>query len=152
MPPKGSGSRGGRNPTNKTSAAPSTSRAAPASRGRPSRGRGSAKSAASPSREAGVNVAASEEDEVDDDGDDEEEEEEKKKTIPPDLVTKLLHEFFQNEDGTTRITKDANGAIAKYMDVFLREAIARAAVESPNKRFLEVEDLELIAPQLLLDL
>ncbi|KAK3939270.1 ADP ATP carrier protein [Diplogelasinospora grovesii] len=74
---------------------------------------------------------------------------EKPKSIPPELLTRLLHEFFEND--TTRITKDANAALAKYMDVFTREAIARAAVEKEGG-FLEVEDLEKIAPQLLLDL
>jgi centromere protein X len=91
--------------------------------------------------------------------------EEPAKSIPPVLITRLLHEFFE-KDGT-RITKDANEATAKYIDVFVREAIARAAVEKESG-FLEVcflrimstsradekqvEDLEKIAPQLLLDL
>lgn len=87
--------------------------------------------------------------EVDDDQVDEEDEEEPDKTIPPDLLTRILHEFFE-KDGT-RITKDANNAMAKYMDVFVKEAIARAAAERTGG-FLEVEDLEKIAPQLLLDL
>ncbi|KAJ4420716.1 hypothetical protein N0V82_004155 [Gnomoniopsis sp. IMI 355080] len=81
--------------------------------------------------------------------DDDDDEEEPEKTIPPDLLTRILHEFFE-KDGT-RITKDANNAMAKYMDVFVKEAIARAAAERTGG-FLEVEDLEKIAPQLLLDL
>ncbi|TGJ86812.1 hypothetical protein E0Z10_g1979 [Xylaria hypoxylon] len=56
---------------------------------------------------------------------------ETKKTIPPELLTRILHEFFE-KDGT-RISKDANKAVAKYMDIF-------------------VEDLEKVAPQLLMDL
>ncbi|RYP54064.1 hypothetical protein DL768_001066 [Monosporascus sp. mg162] len=70
-------------------------------------------------------------------------------TIPPDLLTRLLHEFFEKEG--TRISRDANAAVAKYMDIFVRETIARTAVEKESG-FLEVEDLEKVAPQLLLDL
>ncbi|KAG6015987.1 hypothetical protein E4U54_002578 [Claviceps lovelessii] len=71
------------------------------------------------------------------------------KSIPKDLLTRMLHEFFTKE--ATRISRDANAAVGKYMDIFVREAIARAAVEK-NAGFLEVEDLEKVAPQLLLDL
>ncbi|KAI2468284.1 CENP-S associating centromere protein X-domain-containing protein [Annulohypoxylon bovei var. microspora] len=85
--------------------------------------------------------------EIDDGGDDEDDEE--RKTIPPELLTHVLHQFFE-KDGT-RVSKDANSAIAKYMDIFVREAIARTVVEK-EKGFLEVEDLEKVAPQLLLDL
>lgn len=65
----------------------------------------------------------------DEEGDDEREK------IPPELLTRILHEFFGKED--TRITKDANAAVAKYVDIFVREAIARAAVER-GRGFLEV--------------
>ncbi|ROW12015.1 hypothetical protein VPNG_05229 [Cytospora leucostoma] len=82
--------------------------------------------------------------ELDDDDD-----EEPEKTIPPELLTRILHELFE-KDGT-RITKDANNAVAKYMDIFVKEAIARAAAERDGG-FFEVEDLEKIAPQLLFDL
>ncbi|KAG6032031.1 hypothetical protein E4U41_007341 [Claviceps citrina] len=71
------------------------------------------------------------------------------KSIPKDLLTRVLHEFFTKD--ATRISRDANAAVGKYMDIFVREAIARAAVEK-SAGFLEVEDLEKIAPQLLLDL
>lgn len=64
-----------------------------------------------------------------------ENEDEQEKTIPPDLLTRILAEFFE-QDGT-RITKDANSAVAKYMDVFVKEAIARAAAERFGG-FLEV--------------
>ncbi|KAK6084527.1 hypothetical protein SCUP234_03316 [Seiridium cupressi] len=90
---------------------------------------------------ANHNTQSEEEEEDDDD--------EPQATIPPDLLTRLLHEFFE-KDGT-RISKGANEAVAKYMDIFVREAIARAAVEKEGG-FLEVDDLEKIAPQLLLDL
>lgn len=70
----------------------------------------------------------------DDGGGDEEEEEEREK-IPGELLTRILHEFFEREG--TRITRDADKAVARYVDVFVREAIARAAVER-NGGFLEV--------------
>ncbi|KAI0101887.1 CENP-S associating centromere protein X-domain-containing protein [Nemania sp. FL0031] len=103
-----------------------------------------------PRRPTGDDIDIDREDEAerigeggDDDNDD------PSKTIPPDLLTRILHEFFE-KDGT-RISKDANQAVAKYMDIFVREAIARTAVEKGNG-FLEVEDLEKVAPQLLMDL
>ncbi|KAH8195960.1 hypothetical protein TruAng_009880 [Truncatella angustata] len=90
--------------------------------------------------------------EEEEEGEEEEEDDmddEPQASIPPELLTRLLHEFFE-KDGT-RISKGANEAVAKYMDIFVREAIARAAVEKEGG-FLEVDDLEKIAPQLLLDL
>ncbi|KND94068.1 hypothetical protein TOPH_01202 [Tolypocladium ophioglossoides CBS 100239] len=78
-----------------------------------------------------------------------EEQSEPEKSIPRDLLTRVLHEFFAKD--ATRISRLANAAVGKYVDVFVREAIARAAVEKRGG-FLEVEDLEKIAPQLLLDL
>ena len=48
-------------------------------------------------------------------------------TIPPQLLTKLLYENFTDEQ--TRISKDANVVVAKYMETFVREALARAAYE-----------------------
>lgn len=77
-------------------------------------------------------------DDDDDDGqddDDDEDEHDRENTIPPDLLTRILAEFFE-KDGTT-ITKDANTAVAKYMDIFVKEAIARAAAERGGG-FLEV--------------
>lgn len=60
------------------------------------------------------------------------------------------------------MSAQANKAVARYMDVFVREAFARAAharaeEDATNGRgglgdgFLEVEDLEKLAPQLLMD-
>ncbi|OQD68418.1 hypothetical protein PENDEC_c036G04292 [Penicillium decumbens] len=80
--------------------------------------------------------------------------------IPPKLLTRLLHHNFHNE--RTKVAKDANDVVAKYVDVFVREAIARAAYEraetdgaggarSIGDGFLEVEDLEKMAPQLTMD-
>jgi len=72
-------------------------------------------------------------------------------------LRKCLHEFFK-EDGT-RIGKDASKAVGKYMDTFVREAVARVAfgreegdgVGGGVGGFWEVEDLEKQAPQMLLD-
>ena len=47
--------------------------------------------------------------------------------IPPKLLTRLLHQHFQSEK--TKIAKNANDVVAKYVDVFVREALARAAFE-----------------------
>lgn len=76
-------------------------------------------------------------------------EDEQPKRIPPELLRRLLHESFDRD--TTRMSKEANAAVARYFDIFVQEAIARTAAERSG-RFLEVEDLEKVAPQLLLDL
>ncbi|KAL4909934.1 CENP-S associating centromere protein X-domain-containing protein [Aspergillus multicolor] len=81
--------------------------------------------------------------------------------IPAKLLTKLVHHHFRNEK--TKIAKDANSVVAKYIDVFVREAVARATYERAEAQggaagsggigdgFLEVEDLEKMAPQLAMD-
>ncbi|KKA26348.1 hypothetical protein TD95_005095 [Thielaviopsis punctulata] len=68
--------------------------------------------------------------------------------VPEQLVTRILHAGF--EKSNTRMTKEANKAVAKFLDVFIREALMRAAAER-DATYLEVEDLERLAPQLLLD-
>lgn len=88
----------------------------------------------------------------------EDSEEVERPTVPSELLTRLLYEFFESDK--TKITKDANEAVARYVDIFVREAIARSVMEREGGNgtttggggFLEVEDLEKIAPQLLLDL
>lgn len=60
---------------------------------------------------------------------------EPEKSIPRDLLTRILHDMFARD--ATRISRDANAAVAKYVDVFVREAIARAAVDKRGG-FLEV--------------
>ncbi|KAG8528938.1 uncharacterized protein KY384_006627 [Bacidia gigantensis] len=54
-------------------------------------------------------------------------------TIPPALLTKLLHHHFKDRDGVSagdvRIGKDAMAVVGKYIETFVREAIARAAFE-----------------------
>lgn len=47
--------------------------------------------------------------------------------IPRKLLTRLLLHNFSSEK--TRLAKDADGVMAKYVDVFVREAIARASLE-----------------------
>ncbi|KAL2871816.1 CENP-X/MHF2 family protein [Aspergillus lucknowensis] len=78
--------------------------------------------------------------------------------IPQKLLTRLLHHHFRNEK--TKIAKDANAIVAKYIDVYVREAVARAAFERAESGtrgggvgdgFLEVEDLEKMGPQLAMD-
>lgn len=65
----------------------------------------------------------------------EEEEEEPEKTIPSGLVANLLKEMFAREE--TRMTEGASLAAARYIDVFVREAIARCVHEREGG-FLEV--------------
>ena len=60
-------------------------------------------------------------------------------TIPPKLLTTLLNHHFRDED--TRIGKDANALVGRYMETFVREALARAAFErneAGDRDFLEV--------------
>jgi CENP-S associating Centromere protein X len=53
--------------------------------------------------------------------------------IPPKLLTKLLHHHFTSDK--IKITKDANAVVAKYVDIFVREALARAAYERVGENF-----------------
>lgn len=78
--------------------------------------------------------------------------------IPAPLLVRLLHHNFQ-DDGT-QIQKGAMNLFGSYMNIFVRETIARAKDEreraarnggGPGSRFLQVEDLEKLAPELLLD-
>jgi hypothetical protein len=78
--------------------------------------------------------------------------------IPPPLLARLLHQNF--EDDNTQIQRGAMTLFGSYMSIFVREALARAKDErdkSANRgggrseSFLQVEDLEKLAPQLVLD-
>ncbi|KAF2860270.1 hypothetical protein K470DRAFT_72859 [Piedraia hortae CBS 480.64] len=71
--------------------------------------------------------------------------------IPQPLLIRLLHEHFKNKD--TKIDKHAIVVLQRYIDVFVREAMARAAVgkEGEMDIWLEKEDLERIAAGLMLD-
>lgn len=61
------------------------------------------------------------------------------KSIPPALLARLLHHFFQNPNGTTtRLTQDAHAAVGKYMEIFVREAVARSVAERGDGAFLDV--------------
>ncbi|KAF2995200.1 hypothetical protein E8E13_000872 [Curvularia kusanoi] len=77
--------------------------------------------------------------------------------IPAPLLARLLHENF--EDPNTQIQKGAMTLTGRYMEIFVREALARAKHERARSArndgisdgFLQVEDLERLAPQLVLD-
>jgi hypothetical protein len=78
--------------------------------------------------------------------------------IPPPLLARLLHQNF--EDDNTQIQKGAMSLFGSYMSIFVREALARAKDERDkaakrgvgrSEAFLQVEDLERLAPQLVLD-
>jgi len=72
---------------------------------------------------------------------------------------RLLYEGFEDKD--MKIGKEAMSVVGKYVETFVREALARAAFEREEgdeelgrgrgDGFLQVEDLEKLAPQLLLD-
>jgi hypothetical protein len=83
--------------------------------------------------------------------------------VPLSLLHRMLHHNFRDKD-KTRITTDAKEVLGKYVEVFVREAIARSAYESQGNGpddagdsmrrgdgFLEVEDLEKTGVQLVLD-
>lgn len=64
--------------------------------------------------------------------------------IPSDLLTRLLNQFF--EDERTGISGDASDLVGKYMDIFVKEALARAAIERKENNgggdnFLEASTL-----------
>lgn len=77
--------------------------------------------------------------------------------IPAPLLARLLHENF--EEPNTQIQKGAMTLTGRYMEIFVREALARAKHERAmsvrhdgiSDGFLQVEDLEKLAPQLVLD-
>ena len=83
--------------------------------------------------------------------------------LPSALITRLLHESF--EDKSIKIGKDANALTARYLDLFVREAVARATEVAKERKemrqaggqnvddglWLYVQDLEEVAPGLVLD-
>jgi hypothetical protein len=79
--------------------------------------------------------------------------------IPVKLLTRLLYEGFEDKD--MKIGKEAMSLFGKYVETFVREGLARAIAEreeedGPNggrvsDGFVQVEDLEKVAAQLLLD-
>ncbi|CAK7271368.1 hypothetical protein SEPCBS57363_004583 [Sporothrix epigloea] len=75
------------------------------------------------------------------------------KSLPPALLARLLHHFFQNPNGTTtRLTQDAHVSINKYMEIFIREAVARSVAERRTGAFLDVDVLQKVAGQLIMDM
>lgn len=80
--------------------------------------------------------------------------------VPQNLLVRLLHENFR--DKKTQIDKNAIQVLDKYIEVFVREAIARTSLSKQERaasgeiladdaRWLELEDLERVAPGLVLD-
>ncbi|THZ96536.1 hypothetical protein D6C82_06995 [Aureobasidium pullulans] len=83
--------------------------------------------------------------------------------LPSSLLTRLLHESF--DDKSVKIGKDANALTARYLDLFVREAVARAAEVARERKeikeaggqgdgddvWLDVQDLEEVAPGLVMD-
>jgi len=78
--------------------------------------------------------------------------------IPQKLLTRLLYEGF--EDKGVKIGREAMAVYGKYVETFVREALARAIFEREDADkegagvgdgFVQVEDLERITPQLVLD-
>lgn len=81
-------------------------------------------------------------------------------SIPRPLLLRLMHEHFANK--ATKIDKHAIAVLEKYLEVFVREAIARAALAKKEdvstgaasqgeERWLEKADLEKIVAGLMLD-
>jgi hypothetical protein len=79
--------------------------------------------------------------------------------IPPDLILRLLQHSFQDKP-KTKINKEAAEVMGKYVEVFVREALARCAFSRGDRErdggglgdgFLEVEDLERVGGQIVLD-
>ncbi|RMZ89474.1 hypothetical protein DV736_g3297, partial [Chaetothyriales sp. CBS 134916] len=77
------------------------------------------------------------------------------------LIQRILQEHFAGK-AKTRMTTDARQVLGKYIEIFVREAIMRSTYERSERDkadgtggassgWLEVEDLERIAPQLCLD-
>lgn len=79
--------------------------------------------------------------------------------IPRNLFTRIVHENLV--DKSVKIGKDANELLGCYIDVFIREAVARAKEEkvatdgtdarADQEVWLDVVDLEKAVPGLLLD-
>jgi len=86
---------------------------------------------------------------------------EKEHAIPLPLLHRIMAEHWTEKD-MTRISSDARVLVGRYVEVFVKEAIGRSVVEQGgggkagkeadvNDGWVEVEDLERIAPQLCLD-
>ncbi|KAI7240804.1 hypothetical protein KC330_g1032 [Hortaea werneckii] len=80
--------------------------------------------------------------------------------MPQNFLVRLLHENLR--DKKTQIDKNAIQVLDKYIEIFVREAIARTSLSKQERaasgeiladdaRWLELEDLERVAPGLVLD-
>lgn len=82
--------------------------------------------------------------------------------LPPALLARLVHENFN--DKTMHMSKPANEVLKRYMNIFMLEAVARAAegkkerlgvgkggMAADEEIWLDVEDLEGVTGGLLLD-
>jgi CENP-S associating Centromere protein X len=88
-------------------------------------------------------------------------EDEEAPVIPRPLLTRILFEGF--EDKGMKINKEAMSVVELYTRIFIKEAIARSKQETREQAqkmgttggmiddWLNVEDLEKVAPQLILD-
>jgi hypothetical protein len=79
--------------------------------------------------------------------------------VPDKLIMTLLQHSFQDKE-KTKINKEAGKIMRKYVEVFIREALARSAFAREEREregsgvgdgFLEVEDLERMGQQMVLD-
>lgn len=81
-------------------------------------------------------------------------------SIPRPLLLRLMHEHFASK--TTKIDKHAIAILEKYFELFVREAIAKAALakredvaagaaSQSEERWLEKGDLEKVVAGLILD-
>ncbi|KAH9836001.1 CENP-S associating Centromere protein X [Teratosphaeria destructans] len=77
--------------------------------------------------------------------------------VPQALLVRILHEHFK--DRATKIDKRAIVVLQKYLEVFIREAIARArlakaereGIDADDRKWLDVDDLEKVAGHMLLE-
>lgn len=77
--------------------------------------------------------------------------------VPTPLLLRLLHEKFASP--TTQMTVPALDVVRAYLDVFVREVIARAAlskrerpdVAEDDRKWLELEDLERVVVGVVMD-
>ncbi|KAF2767375.1 hypothetical protein EJ03DRAFT_329274 [Teratosphaeria nubilosa] len=77
--------------------------------------------------------------------------------IPQALLVRILHERFRAR--ATKIDKHAIVVLQKYLEVFVREVIARArlakaeqeGIDADDRKWLDVDDLEKVAGHMLLE-
>lgn len=62
---------------------------------------------------------------------------ENEQAIPRELLARLMHDHFAHQD-ETKIEKGAMDTFKQYIEIFIREAVARAAAENSGTGFLEV--------------